>query len=89
MTRSSPLFDNLEQERAAFRVHRKQLSFEYKALQSALDVSVWQDGVSVRRVDASADPTARFTNRHRLVWDVFAPFYNCPLTERVGTPAML
>ena len=63
-------------------------SFEYNALQSALDVSVWQDGVSVQ-FDSSADPTARFTNRHRLVWDVFAPFYKCPLAERVGTPPIL
>lgn len=88
VTRSTTLFANLHQEREAYRIYRKQQDFEYAAFSSALDVGIWQDGVSVQ-FDASADPTARFTHRHRLVWDLFAPFYSCPSEQRVGTPPIL
>ena len=88
VTRSTSLFANVQHEREAYRIYRKQQDFEYLALSSALDIDTWQDGLSVE-FDSSADPTASFTNRHTLVWDLFAPFYNCPLQERVGTPSIL
>lgn len=87
-TRPSVLFDSVRQEQEVFHIYRKQQNFEYKRLSSALDINTWQEAIAVQ-FDPSSDPLAANTNRHRLIWDVFAPFYTCPLQERVGTPPIM
>jgi hypothetical protein len=76
------------QQQEAIRIYHEQQNIEYAALQEALDSSKWQDAIAVQ-FDTSDDPSARFTHRHRLIWDVFSPFYNCPSQQRVGTPRKL
>ena len=88
MGRPSPLFESLQQEKEAFRIYRKQQSFEYKALSSAQSIDTWQESLAVQ-FDPGNDRVAGSTNRHRLIWDIFAPFYPCPLQERIGTPPVM
>ena len=82
------LFPTIEQQQEANRIYQKHQTIEYAALQAALDSSEWQDAIAVQ-FDTSDDPSARFTHRHRLIWDIFSPFYNCPSQQRVGTPRKL
>ncbi len=82
------LFPTVEQEIEASRIYHELQEAEYAALQGALDISRWQEAIAVQ-FDVSDDPTAQFTHRHRLIWDMFSPFYNCPSQQRVGTPPKL
>lgn len=82
------LFPTLEQEQEASRIYHELQDAEYAALEGALDISQWQEAIAVQ-FDVSNDPTASFTHRHRLIWDIFSPFYNCPSQQRVGTPLRL
>ena len=82
------LFAHVEQEHEASRIYHELQDAEYAALEQALDISAWQEPIAVQ-FDVSNDPTAQFTHRHRLIWDVFSPFYNCPSQQRVGTPPRL
>ena len=82
------LFANVEQEQEANRIYHELQDAEYVALEGALDISQWRESIAVQ-FDVSSDPTAQFTTRHRLLWDVFSPFYNCPSQQRVGTPPRL
>ena len=86
---SRSLFGSLQQEQEALRIYRKQQAFEYKVLRSALDVEVWKEAIAVQLDTTNDNTVAAATTRHRLIWDTFAPFYNCPLKERVGTPPVL
>lgn len=82
------LFASAEHEQEAYRIYRELQDAEFTALKGALDISQWRESIAVQ-FDVSNDPTAQFTTRHRLVWDVFSPFYNCPSQQRVGTPPRL
>ncbi len=82
------LFPTIEQQQEANRIYHEHQDIEYAALQEALDISEWQEAIAVQ-FDTSDDPSARFTHRHRLIWDIFSPFYSCPSQERVGTPRKL
>lgn len=85
MEQSSALFASQQQEQEAIRIYRQQQDFEYKVLESALDVDAGGDAIAIR-LNPGKDTFAASSDRRRLVWDVFAPFYNCPLKQRVGTP---
>ena len=82
------LFPTVQQEQEANRIYHEQQNAEYAALQGALDISQWQEAIAVQ-FDVRDDPSAQFTHRHRLIWDLFSPFYNCPLQQRVGSPKKL
>jgi len=75
------LFPTIEQQQEAIRTYHEHQNIEYAALQEALDSSKWQEAISVQ-FDTSDDPSARFTHRHRLIWDIFNPFFNCPSQQR-------
>ena len=73
-TQSSTLFGSRRQEEEAYRIYRELQQAEYTALQQALDSASWQEAIAVQ-FDTAQDPSIRFTHRHRLIWDVFSPFY--------------
>ncbi len=77
-----------EQQQEANRIYHEHQNIEYAALQEALASSKWQEAIAVQ-FDTSDDPSARFTHPHRLIWDIFGPFYNRPSQQRVGTPRKL
>ncbi len=70
-------FPTIEQQQGTIRIYHEHHSTKCTALQEALDRSKWQEAIAVQ-FDPSNDPSARFTHRHRLIWDIFSPFYNCP-----------
>ena len=84
------LFGTAQHQREAFRMYSKQQDFEYRALKSALRPHQWREAIALEfDTRQRGVPSRRTTARHRLIWDVFGPFYNCPLQERVGTPSVL
>lgn len=81
------LFSSSQDEHEVFRLYREQQEFEYKALRMAMQPAYWSEAIAVEfDLRRGRGPRTRAVRRHRLVWDVFGPFYSCPFQQRVGTP---